>query len=201
MATNKFNRPGPPQLDMNPMVDMAFLLVTFFLLATSFKNLEPTRIILPRSISKTELPDKEVIQITMNRNGDVFFGLENQGSRTALLERFADAYGVELTAADKHIFSLLPGIGVPAAELLGFLRLTPEERQHRRQPGIPRSEGGNELEDWIILARTLQPRARVAIKADRETPYKHVDAIIKTLIKNNVLRFHLITEIRRADGI
>jgi biopolymer transport protein ExbD len=201
MPTNAFNRPKPPQLDMNPMVDMAFLLVTFFLLATSFKSMEPTRITLPRSVSKLELPDKEVIQITVNRNGEAFIGIEEQGARAELLERFTGAYGIEITDADKIVFASLPGVGVPAKQLVEFLRLSPEERQRLKQPGIPREEGANELVDWIILGRTMLPRARVAIKADKQTPYKYVDTIIKTLIDNNVLRFHLITEIRRIDGI
>jgi len=200
MPTNEFNRPKPPQLDMNPMVDMAFLLVTFFLLATSFKSMEPTRITSPRSVSKLELPDKEVIQITVNRNGEAFIGLQEQGTRAELLDRFASAYNIELSDADKHTFALLPGIGVPADQLITFLRLTPDERARWKQPGIPRQEGANELVDWVILGRTMLPRARVAIKADKQTPYKYVDDIIKMLIDNKVLRFHLITEIRRIDG-
>jgi biopolymer transport protein ExbD len=201
MPGNPYNRPKSPQLDMNPMVDMAFLLVTFFLLATTFKTAEPTRIVLPRSVSPLELPDNNVITITINKAGSAYIGLNDAEKRILWLERFASLYEVDISDAEKQTFSALPGIGVPADQLASFLKMQPDERQKWRQPGIPKDSVRNELTDWIVLARTVMPRARVAIKADKRTPYHQVDDLIKALIDNNILRFNLITEIRRIDGI
>lgn len=201
MAANAIKRPKSPELDMNPMVDMAFLLVTFFLLATTFKQAEPTRIVLPRSISKTELPDEKLITISVNRLGQAFISVADASKRVLWLEQFAQTYGITLNDDDKKVFAELPGIGVSAQELSQYLRMPAEQRMQYRPPGIPYDSASNQLADWLLYARVLIPDARVAIKADRRTKYKHVEEVIRLLTQNNILRFNLITEIRKADGV
>jgi biopolymer transport protein ExbD len=191
------NRPKTPELDMNPMVDMAFLLVTFFLLATTFKTADPARIVLPRSVSTQQLPDNIVITIAVSRDGRSFIGIDNPHFREKWLERFTALYDLELTSDERRTFMMLTTFGVPASELKDFLSMTTEQRARWTQPGIPVEENYNELKDWIILARTVMPRARIAIRADQSTPYEYVSETIKTLTDNNILRFNLATDIRR----
>jgi biopolymer transport protein ExbD len=201
MPEIKNRKKSSPQLDMNPMVDMAFLLVTFFLLATTFKTSEPTKIILPKSISVLELSEKDVISIIINRAGEVFIGIDNPEARSRFINRFSDHFEIELSEKEKETFTLLSGVGIGAKELPTLLSMTQEERNVYKQPGIPRDSLNNELEDWIILSRIVMPRARVAIKADKRAFYQDVEDIIELLKKNNILRFNLVTETRRIDGI
>ncbi|MDE3056903.1 MAG: biopolymer transporter ExbD [Bacteroidota bacterium] len=65
------------KLDMTPMVDVAFLLLTFFMLTTSFKPQEAVQIVLPDSHSAFKLPEIDVMTITVSKDGRVFLGLDS----------------------------------------------------------------------------------------------------------------------------
>lgn len=199
MSSSRVNRPSSPQLDMNPMVDMAFLLVTFFLLASTFKTAEPARVVVPRSVTTTNLPDDNLITISITFDGRTFIGLSSPEARTMWLDRYASLYGLEFDEAQKNTFSMLPGFGVPGERLSDLLNMPPEQRNRMAHPGIPVDSLTNELADWLVLGRTVIPRARVAIKADKGTSYKYINRIIKTLTENNILRFNLVTDIKRMD--
>lgn len=199
MASNRVRRPSSPQLDMNPMVDMAFLLVTFFLLASTFKVAEPARVIVPKSVTTVELPEDQLITITLTTDGRSFIGISDFTFREKWLDRYAALYSLEFNEFQKQVFSQLPGFGVPKEELGSLLEMPAETRNRTIQSGIPTDSLNNELADWLILARTVMPRARVALKADRLTPYKHVEQTITTLTENNILRFNMVTDSRRID--
>lgn len=200
MSSNRINRPSSPQLDMNPMVDLAFLLVTFFLLASTFKTAEPARVVVPRSVTTANLPDENLITISITMDGRTFIGLSNPEARKMWLERYAALYELDFNENQQNTFSMIPGFGVPREKLKDLLNMPPEKRNRYSQPGIPIDSSYNELADWLILGRTVIPRARVAIKADKGTPYKHVNHVIRTLTENNILRFNLVTDIKRLDN-
>ncbi len=200
MSSNRISRHTSPQLDMNPMVDMAFLLVTFFLLASTFKTAEPARVVVPRSVTTANLPDDRLITISVAVDGRTFIGLSSSEARIMWLDRYAALYELDFDEAQRTTFSLIPGFGVPREKLKEFLNMAPHERSRFFQPGLPMDSLSNELADWLVLGRTVVPRARVAIKADKGTPYKHVDHVIKTLTENNILRFNLVTDIKRLDN-
>lgn len=189
-----------PKLDMNPMVDMAFLLVTFFLLATTFKVPEQAYVNLPRATTEINMPEKKLLTITVDIEGKVFLHLSNKETRPEWLRRVASGKGVDLSKQQLRTFSDLPGFGMPFEELVDYLRLERKERLEIEQEGIPTDSLDNELQDWLLLARAVQPGLRFAIKADQETAYKHLKAVIRTLTENKILRFNFVTEKRIADG-
>ena len=65
------------RIDMTAMVDLAFLLLTFFMLATNFKGEDAAEVTTPTSISDTLIPDADVMLITVDDSGRVFFGIDN----------------------------------------------------------------------------------------------------------------------------
>jgi len=67
---------GNPALDMTPMVDLAFLLVTFFMLTASVRVSEPVIVDTPSSTSEKLLPDN-VILITVDDKGKAFYNINN----------------------------------------------------------------------------------------------------------------------------
>lgn len=71
-------------LDMTPMVDVAFLLLTFFMLTTQFKPPEDVTVELPTSHSAIKLPESDVMMITVNKDGQIFLGVDSQALRERL---------------------------------------------------------------------------------------------------------------------
>ncbi|HZH94347.1 MAG TPA: biopolymer transporter ExbD, partial [Flavisolibacter sp.] len=76
-------------LDMTAMCDVAFLLLTFFMLTTKFKPDEPVVVDTPSSVSEIILPDVDIMTITVDKEGRVFFGVSNQTDRQEMLQAMA----------------------------------------------------------------------------------------------------------------
>jgi biopolymer transport protein ExbD len=71
-------------IDMTPLVDVAFLLLTFFMLTTKFKPQEEVQITLPDSHAKFKLPESDVMTITFSTEGKIYLGLDSQQLRAQL---------------------------------------------------------------------------------------------------------------------
>ncbi len=72
------------RIDMTPMVDVAFLLLTFFMLTTQFKPPEEVSIVLPSSHSPIKLPESDVAIVEVSKAGDVYLGVDQQSLRVRL---------------------------------------------------------------------------------------------------------------------
>jgi biopolymer transport protein ExbD len=66
------------RIDMTPMVDVAFLLLTFFMLTTQFRPAEEVEVILPESNSELKLPESNVMTISVEKKGRLFLGFDSQ---------------------------------------------------------------------------------------------------------------------------
>ena len=183
-----------PELDMNPMVDLAFLLVTFFMLTTTFKMPEPVPVILPASHAMAKLPERDILQITVASDGRVFLDLDGKYTREALVLRMGEQQGLVFSADQAAAFGLAGGHGMPLENLGAWLDLPPKARQAFPQPGIPTDSNNNQLGTWLVLARSLNPALRVAIRADQDVPYGVVKGVIQTLLDRRITRFNLVTE-------
>jgi biopolymer transport protein ExbD len=64
------------RIDMTPMVDVAFLLLIFFMSTTQFKPPEQVAVRLPYSSSEIHVPETNTIILTVNREGRVFISSE-----------------------------------------------------------------------------------------------------------------------------
>ena len=71
-------------LDMTPLVDVAFLLLTFFMLTTKFKPQEELQVVLPESHAKVKVPESDVMTITFSNEGKLYLGLDSQQLRAQL---------------------------------------------------------------------------------------------------------------------
>jgi len=182
-------------LDMTAMCDMAFLLLTFFMLTTKFKAQEPVTVDMPSSISEIKLPDKDMLTISVDKKGGVFFGVDDQNTRRILLEKIAQKYNISFTPSEIHEFSLLPTFGASVASLKGILDMDDATRNKYIQPGIPTDSTHNELKDWVQFARLSNPKLRIAVRGDREVNYDIVKNVIATLQDQNINKFNLITSL------
>src|SRR5688572_8032295 len=143
----------PPSLDMTPMVDLAFLLVTFFMLTTKFAPEEPVVVDMPSSVSDIKLPETDIMTITVSKEGQVFFGIDGQFTKERLIQNIGQQYGINFTKEEQRAFALSSSMGLPIAALKQYLAMEPSERKKVKQPGVPADSARNELADWIVYSR------------------------------------------------
>lgn len=181
-------------IDMTPMVDLAFLLITFFMLTVKFRAPEAIEVQLPSSIADTPLPAQDILVISVSRDGRVFFGVDSKHTRLAILEKIKERYGYEFSEREVKTFGVLAEVGVPFEQLKSYLSYGEMERKAiDKKASIPVDSTNNQLKDWILFARYSNPRIRIAIRADEQAPYPVIARIIETLKEQKVHRFNLIT--------
>ncbi len=185
-------------IDMTAMCDVGFLLLTFFILTTKFRPQEVTQIDLPASTAQFPLPDVNVMKFDISSDGKIYFGLDDQHTRNALLERLEEEYDLNLNEQQRKTFKVLELWGVDINELPKFL----SDPSHYEQRGlkIDTSEFGGEhqVENLITWSRYANPELRIAIKGDKSTSYKSFDLLIQTLQRCKVNKFNIITTEKRA---
>jgi len=186
-----------PKLDMNPMVDMAFLLVTFFMMTTTFRPELPEEVVIPPSSAEVKLPERNLATITVTKTGMVFFGIDNKFDRRELLGRVGRDFGITFDESQLNSYSLIATAGVPIEKMGEFLNAK-VNRVPFEQEGIPLTDD-SELSFWIRNARAVNPNLRFAINADGETKYPVIHEVFETLRELGVTRFNLVTEKTEED--
>lgn len=182
------------------MCDVAFLLLTFFILTTKFRPQEAVQIDIPASTAQIPIPDKDIMMFQIAPDGRIFFGLDDQPTRLKLLDRLASAYGITFTAKQQDAFRTLETWGMDIRALPDFLDKNVHERSSMNQPGltIDTTGGQHQVEDLILFSRQENNNLRIAIKGDKTTQYKYFDKLIDALQNRKVNKFNLITSARTA---
>ena len=202
------------RMDMTAMCDVAFLLLSFFILTTKFRPNEPLQVDIPASTAQIPIPEKDILLISVGNDGRVFFGVDDQNTRSAILDELAKRNNFQISAPMQKRFKLLDQFGVPLDQLPALLNLSQDDMAKYKQMGLrvnPKAKvlGGvpsagdidtakNDLAELIVIARTLNDGLRIAVKADKSTEYKYIDDVIETLRKTNSNRFNLITSAKAA---
>lgn len=183
-------------VDMTAMCDVAFLLLTFFMLTSNFTKKEPVLVATPSSISEIKIPETDVMTMLIDKNGKVYFGIDGQEERKQLLEKIGQVYNVKFSNEELRTYSLLDLVGNPVESLNSYLKMAPEHRDlPQNSAGIPADSTNNQLTEWIKAAREVNPDLRIAIKADENTPYPVVKKVMKTLQGLDENRYNLITRL------
>jgi biopolymer transport protein ExbD len=190
-----------PSLDMTPMVDLAFLLVTFFMLTTKFAPEESVVVDTPSSVSELKLPENNVITLTVDKNKRVFFGVDAKQTKIQALQKVGAKYGVNFTAQQAKEFGDLPNFGLPISQLGSYLNMSKEDRKqvNSKQPGVPLDSLNNQLIDWVLESRRanlalFKKPTYIAIKGDGDADVPTVQQVIKVLQEKDINRFNLITD-------
>ncbi|TAH26450.1 MAG: biopolymer transporter ExbD [Cytophagales bacterium] len=187
-------------LDMTAMVDVAFLLLTFFMLASQFKPKDVVSPIIPASVSQFKIPEKDIMIIALRNDGAVFFGIDGRPNRQKMLENIAKKYNMTFTPNEIVEFNKMENFGVPIAQLKSLLKMTAEGKSPV-QNGIPTDSTNNQLGDWIYAARLANPKIRIAIKGDKQAGYSSAKEVVATLQQQNINRFNMITSLREIPKI
>ena len=190
-------------IDMTAMCDVAFLLLTFFILTAKPRTEDPVPVDIPASSITQPIPDDNVLLLTVAEQ-KVFFTVDGNDIRIQTLKQMGEKYNVTFTPEEQTKFSGTPIFGVPMNQLKSFLALDAGQKKEYKQPGIPSdTTANNELADWIREARkadaSLHNKAlRIAIKGDNKEEYPTIKKVIGILQKQRLDKFVLITTVRAA---
>jgi len=194
-------------IDMTAMCDVAFLLLTFFILTAKPKVDDPTKAEVPFSSKEKLVPEDNLAMVTVgNINGKstIFYSVTGSDIRAEALKAMGEKYSISFTPTEINKFSLLEVFGVPIANLKQYLDLSIEDRKGFQQTGIPAdTTASNELGNWIYLSRQADrglhgKDLELAIKGDRKEEYPAINTVISVLAKQKIFKFNLITDLRAA---
>jgi biopolymer transport protein ExbD len=188
-------------VDMTAMCDVAFLLLTFFMLTSNFTKKEPVLVATPSSVSEIKIPETNVMTVLVDKTGKVYFGIDGKDNRQQLIQKMAEQYKVNLTPDEIKRYTLLDLAGNPMQVMKTFLDLRADVRDlPENNMGIPADSTNNEFKDWVKAARDINPDFRLAIKADEATPYPVIKKVMTSLQDLDENRYNLITKLEGAPG-
>lgn len=194
-----------PLTDMTAMCDVAFLLLTFFILTATSRQPEPMPVDMPASTVQIKVPDTDLGTITVGDGGKLFFSVAGPDIRMNMLDRMGEQYGLTFTPEEKQRFSLIDGFGVPLSQLKQLIAMDNTQRiESGIQQGIPADSTDNQLKEWILAARKAtaevnDKQMRIAIKGDKEEEYPAIKKVIDILQDQKLNKFSLITSLRVAE--
>jgi len=189
--------------DMTAMCDVAFLLLTFFILTATAKVPEALPVDTPASTVQTKLPESDLATITIGK-GKVFFDLKGREVRKRALQLMGDKYGVTFTQDEMDKFALMEGFGVPIQSLSQIIAMKSADRSKADQPGVPKDSLDNQLKEWIYNSRianieTNDKELQIAIKGDAKEEYPAVKKVMDILQDQKINSFSLVTGLRGKD--
>jgi biopolymer transport protein ExbD len=196
-------------IDMTAMCDVAFLLLTFFILTATAKAPEALPVDTPSSTVQTKLPETGLVMLTVGKNEgkeQVFYGMKDRDIRSGALDYMAQKYQIEFTDKEKEQFMLVDEFGVPLEGLKQLLSMKAADRvKSGVQTGIPCDSINNQLQDWIQGARQANidnggtKELQFAIKGDAKELYPQIKRVMDILQDQKINSFNLVTGLRGKD--
>ncbi len=192
-------------IDMTAMCDVAFLLLTFFILTAKPRIDDPVKAEVPASSKLKTVPEDNLALITIgNVNGkdEVFYSVTGSDIRKETLIAMGEKYKISFTPEEILKFQNTEVFGVPIESLKQFLAMSEDEKKTFQQPGIPTdSTATNQLGDWLYTSRQADKGLHgkdldVAIKGDKKEQYPAIDLVIGVLGKQKIFKFSLITDLK-----
>ena len=216
-----------PRIDMTAMSDVTVLLLTFFMLTSTFLQEEPVKVITPASVSEDVVPEQKLITVLVSQNehdghGQVFMEIvgaskkddadsafTTENVKKQVLQIMAQKHNIQFSAQNYKDFAKLNAFGHPIKDLKKWLDLPVNERAEalKNSPGIPISmtNYGGELTEFQEVfsmrddaTEDIRSGKAIAIKADANTPYRMVEIVMNNLQSIKRNKFTLMTSLKTA---
>jgi biopolymer transport protein ExbD len=166
------------RIDMTAMSDVTVLLLTFFMLTSTFLQKEPVTVITPPSVSEEKVPVANLLSVLVSPEGKVYLEVlgsqdstdnKRKGSenvRANMLKYMAEHYnalhpGANINFTDQELatFAKCNAFGVPITRMKEWLNMETEVRDKALQegPGVPIDMNEdpnrpNEFQMWVQAA-------------------------------------------------
>ena len=168
------------RIDMTAMSDVTVLLLTFFMLTSTFLQKEPITVITPPSVSEEKVPDQNLVSVLVSPEGKVYLAItgskdstyKSETVRGDILKNMVKSYNekhpsnkISLTNKEVEEFSKIGAFVVPMSQMKKWLAMDIENRDKALEqgPGIPINmnedpDNPNEFQMWIRAAyNSLNP--------------------------------------------
>ena len=187
-------------VDMTAMCDVAFLLLSFFILTTKFKPSEALTVTTPKSVSTNPAEQKKVVMVTMDKAGKVYLSVSDDAAdqKQTMIDQIDKTKGLGLSAAEKKAF-LRSGfyVGVPFSQLKSYLDQPADQQAKVNVPGIPVTDTlNNELQTWMAAANSAFEGSKMSllVKGDNDAKYPSFKGVMAAFKKNEIFKFQMITD-------
>ena len=186
-------------VDMTAMCDVAFLLLSFFILTTKFKSEDSVSVVTPKSVSTKPASAKNVVEIIMDKEGKVYFsvGDENSSEKQDIIDMIDQGKNLGLSAKEKAAFAKAGSyVGVPFSMLKSYLQLSADQLKSYKAPGISIDTANNELTIWMNAATRAFTGGTMTllVKGDNSAKYPTFKGVIDAFKKNEIFKFSMVTD-------
>ena len=195
-------------IDMTPMSDVMVLLLTFFMLTSTFVKNDPVKVVTPGSVSEIKVPEKDVLNVHIAKDGKVFITIDNTNDLVSIVDAMTGKFGITLTGAQLETLKKHSMLGVGMEKLTAYLSLPEDQMADAIQKeGIPTDsiddgtgkKDKSEFQLWVTEARNVNSDIKIAIKADQDTPYSAIKTVMSELQDMSENRYYLITSLKAEE--
>lgn len=180
-------------IDMTAMCDVAFLLLSFFILTTKFKPAEAIAVTTPNSVAAKVAPEKDLVLVTITKEGKVFISMDDESKKEYIANTLNSTKNLGL---DVNAFKRAGFYGAPFGQLAQFLSIPEEQRKGDALPGIPCLDSTkNEIVEWMrIINMAYQgEKMNLLLKGDNDSKFPAFKAVVDAFKKNDFLKFQMVT--------
>ena len=187
-------------IDMTAMCDVAFLLLSFFILTTKFKPSEAIAVTTPSSVSSKVAPNKDFVLVTIDKDGKVFLTIDDKQKREQVANSMNTTKNLGIDVAK---FKAAGFIGTSFSGLNSFLSISEENRKGDLLPGIPcKDTANNELTVWMQAVNEVYAGMKMdlLLKGDNLSKYPSFKGVLTAFKKNNIQKFQMVTNPENAPA-
>ncbi len=182
-------------IDMTAMCDVAFLLLSFFILTTKFKPSEAIAVTTPNSVAAKVAPQKDYVMVILDKDGKVFLDMDDKAKKEVVANTLNNTRNLNI---DVKAFQNALFIGAPLGSMASFLAMPEDQRKGDKLPGIPvKDTANNELIIWMRVIKDAylgQKEPAFLLKGDNLAKFPAFKSIIDAFKKNDILKFQMITK-------
>ncbi len=183
-------------VDMTAFVDVAFLLLAFFVLTTNFKPSEAVQVITPNSVSSKTVPEIDQVLFTINEQGKLYLSFSEPERREAVVEDLNKRLNLQLTPQLIKDAGSAEYFATPLTQMKSFLEIPADKRVGSQMPGIPiRDSTDTDVREWLASIQNVfyGSKMNLMVKGDQKVQYPKFKFLIDAFKKQDMMKFQVVT--------